>query len=275
MPRVKILNVIALAGGADKGAAAAAETRSRKHIPCGIVEKCIGFAAAEFLCIQLCKGKLCKARRNFPALRVYGFLIAVRKKLRNNRKHLFASLALGIKIKRIRRLIADDIALRVCSINAEGAAKTGLGGTRASHGENDPMRAAVLIIRIHRIRQKDAIQNIKAARIASADPEENEILALFAGINDLNLFSRDLEIHQVLGLGEEKVLCAAVCMQCRGKLGAAVPFLIFGAAVCINGNIKRICSGKRGKESIALGIFKLTHCAHLPQPLQPLPGRSL
>ena len=58
---IEILDIIALAGGADKGSGAATETRLRKLLPLGCAEKLFGLAIAESVCRERGKRELLHA----------------------------------------------------------------------------------------------------------------------------------------------------------------------------------------------------------------------
>ena len=71
------------------------------------------------------------------------------------------------------------------------------------------MLAAVLIVRILRLGKENLVKHIKAAHIAGAHAEHDEIFAFFSCVYNLNGLSLRFEIHQIFRLREEEILCTA------------------------------------------------------------------
>ena len=68
------------------------------------------------------------------------------------------------------------------------------------------MFPTVLIVAVYRIGQKDPIQYVEAADIASPNTKEYKILTLFPRVQNLDLFPLHLKIHQILCLREKEIL---------------------------------------------------------------------
>ena len=121
------------------------------------------------------------------------------------------------------------------------------------------MLAAVLVVGVNGINEINAIQNVEGCGVASAYTEHNEVLALLASVDDLDLLALHLELHQVLGLGEEEVLCGTGGVELLGHLNALIPLLELGAGSRVNGKVDSSVLGKRGKECLKLVSSKHLH----------------
>ena len=169
---------------------------------------------------------------------------------------------------------ANNIAFGSGCVNAKGLAETGLRGTSTGHRNDHAMLTAVLVVGVLGIHQKYTVKDLKALDVAGANTENNEIFALLAGVNDLNRLSFHLEIHQVFGLGEEKVLGAAYCIQRVRKGHTLLPLGKDSAAIGINGQIELALPSNGRKETVQLVQSNFTHGLHLflpPHGAQDLP----
>ena len=206
---VEILDVVTLAGRANEGTGSAAKAGRGEFLPLGCVKKFLGLVSTEGVCLQICQGKLLHTLADESLLLLHCGIVGILGQRSHSREKCLALFGLCIEIESILGAVANDVSLGICRVNAEGRAEAGLGRTGASHGNDHAVLAAVLIIGIYRIGEEDAIQDLKALDVASACAEDNEILTFASGVDDLDALSLYLEIHEVLGLGEEEILRAA------------------------------------------------------------------
>ena len=167
--------------------------------------------------------------------------------------------------------MTNDVALGCSSVDAECAAETGLKRLIAGKGHQNAVLAAIFIIAVGGFSQEHAIQHFKAAHIAGTHAEDHKVLALLAGVDDLDLLPLGLEIHEVFGLREEKVLRAAHGVERVGQHLAVLPFLKPRARLAVDRQIQGVLCGNGGKEGVQTVKCQFTHCPH-PSPL-PHPAR--
>ena len=108
----------------------------------------------------------------------------------------------------VLRLREDDVPLRRGGIDPERRAEAGLGGAAAGHREDQPVLAAVFVIRIDRLREEDLVEDPEGTRVAGTDAEHGKVLVLRARIENLDLFVLHAEADEVFRLREEEVLRA-------------------------------------------------------------------
>ena len=113
------------------------------------------------------------------------------------------------------------------------------------------MLPAGLIITVHRIGQKDLVQDGKAAGVAGAHAEHHKILRFAAGIDDFNFFTFHLEVHKVLSLGEEEVFGAADGVEGPAEGIALGPLLILSlAGIVVHRQVKGFFGSQGGEEIV-------------------------
>ena len=105
------------------------------------------------------------------------------------------------------------------------------------------MFAPGLIVGVDRLGQKDLVQNLKAARVARADAEQDERRSLVAHLDQLDLLLADTEAHQVFHLREEQILRGADGVELFGERHARLPA---GEAGLTGGVIRRDVQGLGG-----------------------------
>ena len=229
--RLEILDVVALTGGANEGTGSAAQTGGGKLLPLGRIEECFCLIAAEGVCRQIVQGQLIQTVTDQILLCIHrGGVAFLRQSIQLGKQRL-TLFGEGIQIQRILRLVADDVTAGGGCIDTEGAAEAGLGGLVASHRNDDTVLPAVFIVGVNGIDQENPVQNLKASYVAGAYAEDHKILALLTGVDHLDGFSFHLEIHQILGLGEEEILSGANGVQRIAHLHAVFPLGEVGTAI--------------------------------------------
>ena len=96
---------------------------------------------------------------------------------------------------------------------------------------------------------------------------------LGAGIDDLDLLALELELDQVLGLGEEEILGAAHGVERVRQLHALLPGLVARlTGSVVGGDVERLLGLDGGKQLLDLGNGKLLH--HFFPPLYTMLGST-
>ena len=149
----------------------------------------------------------------------------------------------------------------VRGVDAEGGAEAGLLRLGAGQGHDDAALPAGLVVGIHRIAEEYFIKNVKAPAVAGPDAEDHKGLRRVPVLDHFDLLAGDLEVYQVLHLGEEQVLGAAHGIQGAGQLHPFLPGLEGRGLGLAGGNVQLLLSRNSGKEVIQLGNGALFHCS--------------
>ena len=156
-----------------------------------------------------------------------------------------------------------DIAFGIGGIDAESPAEASLNGLRAGDRDDNAVIAAVLVIRVNGIGEKNAVEDFKTFHITGANSENDEVFALASRIDDLDVFTFGFEIHQTFGLREEEVFRASDGVQSVRKHFSVLPFFKLRSGYRVNGDIQSICLGDGGKKSVKFVKRYFTHLRHL------------
>ena len=235
---IKLANIVALTSRANESACAATEASLRKAGPLVAVEIVKQIVVLHMLKTYLCKRKLFHNCVNSAFCIVNSFFVCRFKNRGNLFEQCIAFVCCALQIKFVADFPSLDIALGVCRIYAETLAKTGFLGSAAGKRNNRAVVASVFIIGINRVCKIHLVKNRERTDIARSYAEDNEILALFSCICNLDFFVFHFYIVKIFCLWEEKIFSRAVSVKFLSKLNA-VP--IFGKnrnIVLIGRNIK-------------------------------------
>ena len=256
MTCVIVTDIIALAGRANEGTGSAAQASLRKSCPLIGVEQFHQLVSAEGICRQIFQRQLFQ---NCLCL-CLGFFRSIVCGIFQHRQGCQQRLTLfGVRLHQNSIVChpAADIAGRLCRINAEYRTETGFAGLGAGHCHNYAMLPAVLIEGIYRLRQIYAVQDLKACRIAGTNAEDHEIFALGPDVIHFDLLAVYLKVDHIFYLREEKVLCAANCIDSlRRILCLRCPYGVLCTALFIgavsNRQIEFLCFCDGSEQSVQI-----------------------
>ena len=156
---------------------------------------------------------------------------------------------------------ARHIARRLCRVDAEHTAEAGLLRLGASHRHDGRAATAALIVGVRRLREKHAVENVKAPAVTGAYAEQHERRRFVARLDQIDLLAGDLEAHQIFNLREEEVLGAAHRIERAGKRRSLLPdgeIRLF--SLTIGRDIERLLRGNGGKEPVQLRSCNFFSC---------------
>ena len=239
---VIVADIIALAGGANEGAGAAAEACLGELCPLRRAEQLHGLAGAEALCGEVIERGLCEIVARDRLFGFHDVEIGVCGILKNAERieKSRALFGLCVEIEAVARKNAGNVARRLGGVDAEGVAEAGGLGLAAGNGHDHALFAARLVIGVHGVREEHTVEDAEACCVAGTHAEHDKVASAVAVVNEVDLSSALGGLHrvEVLALREEKILGRLDGVErVGGILGALAPELVGHVLFAADGQV--------------------------------------
>ena len=260
MPGIKIADVVALAGGADERAGAAAQAGLIEVLPLGGVELLHHVLAVKAGEVEVGK----RVFRHLGAGLVLGGgkrrAVGLLAEVLNGGEQLFALLGLGIQVHLVAQHPCLHVAFRLGKVDAKHGAEAGLAQRlEAAQRDHGAAVAAGLIVAVHGVGEEDAVEYVETAGVAGAHAEEYERLGGKHGVLDLDALARDAERHEILALGEEQILGGLDGHLPQRDFTAAFPEVVVDLAGALHRQVELRGIADAGVQRVRVGSFQLQH----------------
>ena len=260
MACVIVLDIVALAGGANECAGSAAKAGLGKLCPLIGIEDIEKSVLSEIISGNICEGELFEDLLCLSLLSVNSLAAALGKEGLYGLDELLALFGVCLNVNSVLSGPAGSVSLGSSSVDAKHAAEAVFLRLGASHCNNGSVLTAGSIVAVNRVCKENLVQNGEASCIAGTNAEYYEILALGSVVDDLDVLTLDIEVAEVLGLGEEEILGTSYGVECLAHLCALGPFLVAcPAVIAVNGEIKCACGSHSRKKCVKFIYRKLEH----------------